>query len=75
MTTLCTSQFSFDVPQQSSGPVLLLAAWSASTTLNTWAQYPDDIKKRTFQAARHLPYTDSPRSKWERYSIQTAVTA
>lgn len=44
---------------------LLLAAWSASTTLDDWYALPKDIRKRTAKAASKLPYKDSPRSRWE----------
>lgn len=46
-------------------PPLLLSAWSTTTTLNTWMQYPAEIRHRTQSAARHLPYKDTPRSRWE----------
>ena len=49
---------------------LLLSAWSVTTTLISWLDYPPEVRKRTLEAAKRLPYKDSPRSKWEAKAVR-----
>jgi hypothetical protein len=55
-----------------STPVLLLSAWSTTTTLRDWAAFPPELRKRTARAASLLPHKDSPRSRWERARVEAA---
>lgn len=58
----------------SATPVLLLASWSVTTTLQDWAKLPASIRRRTARAASLLPHRDTPRSRWEA-NRTAAVTA
>lgn len=40
---------------------LLLSEWSVTTTPLDWLNYPPEVRKRTLEAAKRLPYIDTPR--------------
>ena len=49
---------------------LLLSAWSVTTTLISWLDYPPEVRKRTLEAAKNLPYSDTPRGRYEQSRVK-----
>ena len=64
------SHSSVPIVNNLANPPLLLSEWSVTTTPLDWLNYPPEVRKRTLEAAKRLPYKDSPRSKWEGKAVR-----